>query len=81
MSDEILSLHQNKTWTLVPRPKGLNLVGSKWVFRTKFHSNGYLDCHKARLVVKGFTQVPGFEFSHTFSPMIKLLRFGSLYLL
>lgn len=46
MSDEILVLHQNKTWTLVPMPKGLNVVRSKWVFRTKFHSDGSNDRQK-----------------------------------
>lgn len=29
MNDEILALHQNHMWTLVPRPKSSNVVRSK----------------------------------------------------
>nr|GFA76158.1 hypothetical protein [Tanacetum cinerariifolium] len=66
-----LDLHLNHTWTLVPCPRNANVVGSKWVFRTKYHADGTIDRHKARLVAQGFTQIPGFDFSHTFSPVVK----------
>ncbi|XP_051196979.1 uncharacterized mitochondrial protein AtMg00810-like [Lolium perenne] len=35
MADEISALHHTKTWVLVPRPPRVNIVGSKWVFKTK----------------------------------------------
>ncbi|GKC49235.1 putative zinc finger, CCHC-type containing protein [Tanacetum coccineum] len=71
MEEEMLALHSNKTWTLIPRPKDSNVVGSKWVFRTKYHSDGAVYRLKARLVAQGFTQIPGLDYSHTFSPVVK----------
>ena len=40
MCDEMHALKINGSWDLVPRPMNANVVGSKWVFRTKFHSDG-----------------------------------------
>ncbi|KAD0286868.1 hypothetical protein E3N88_44505 [Mikania micrantha] len=71
MRKEIDALHQNKTWTLVLRPENTNIVGSKWIFRTKYLSDGTIERHKARLVAQGFTQVPGIDYSQTFSPVVK----------
>ncbi|GJX51337.1 retrovirus-related pol polyprotein from transposon TNT 1-94 [Tanacetum coccineum] len=72
MEEEMLALHSNKTWTLIPRPKDSNVVGSKWVFRTKYHSGCAVYRLKARLVAQGFTQIPGLDYSHTFSPVVKV---------
>ncbi|KAK9055823.1 hypothetical protein SSX86_026908 [Deinandra increscens subsp. villosa] len=71
MRTELQALHKNKTWSLVPRPTNRNIVGCKWLFRTKYRSDGSIDRHKARLVAQGFSQVPGVDFSHTFSPVVK----------
>ena len=35
MKEEIEKIEKNKTWTLVPRPKDKNVIGTKWVFRNK----------------------------------------------
>ncbi|KAD0371270.1 hypothetical protein E3N88_44371 [Mikania micrantha] len=71
MQLEFDALDRNNTWTLVPPDLAHNLVGSKWVFRTKYKSDGSLDRLKARLVAKGFTQRPGIDYIETFSPVIK----------
>lgn len=61
----------NQTWDLVPPPSGVNIIGSRWVFHTKYKVDGSIDQYKARLVVQGFTEVPGAGFHHTFSPVVK----------
>lgn len=71
MHDEMTMLRTNETWDLVPRPPNTNIVGSKWVYRTKFLADGLVDRYKVRLVAQGFSQLPGFDFTHTFSPVIK----------
>ncbi|KAI3680197.1 hypothetical protein L2E82_50582 [Cichorium intybus] len=71
MHDEMEALRQNNTWTLVPRPSDSNVVGSKWVYRVKYNDDGSVERFKARLVAQGFTQIPGLDYSHTFSPVVK----------
>ena len=55
MADEFAALCQTRTWVLVPRPPGVNIVGSKWIFKTKHRPDGSIDKHKARLVARDFT--------------------------
>jgi len=54
------STHQalmcNNTWHLVPRPKGRNVIGCKWVYKVKRNADGSIDRYKARLVAKGYKQ-------------------------
>ena len=71
MAAEFEALRQNGTWVLVPRPPGVNIVGSKWVFKTKQHADGSVDKHKARLVARGFTQQQGLDYGDTFSLVVK----------
>jgi hypothetical protein len=71
MEDEFDALQRNQTWRLVPKPPGINIVGSKWIFKTKFCPDGSIDKHKARLVARGFTQQYGIDYLDTFSPIVK----------
>ena len=35
MEEEIQQIEKNNTWSLFPRPKDKNVIGTKWVFRNK----------------------------------------------
>lgn len=77
MKSELQSLHENKTWEMVSLPKGEKTIPCKWVFRLKTKPDGQIDKYKARLVVKGFSQRQGIDFSQTFSPVAKLRGVGT----
>ena len=70
---EIAALAKAGTWSLVDLPHGRKAVKSKWVFKLKADGR-----FRARLVARGFTQIPGIDFDETFSPVA---RFESLRLL
>ncbi|CAI7773474.1 unnamed protein product [Closterium sp. NIES-54] len=54
---------------LVERPPGVNIMKNWWVLTTKYHIDDTVEHEKARLVVKGFTQVYGADYDETYAPM------------
>ncbi|CAI5953526.1 unnamed protein product [Closterium sp. NIES-64] len=69
MEEEIRSLISMETWELVERPPGVNVMKNRWVLTTKYHIDDTVEREKARLVVKGFTQVYGADYDETFAPV------------
>ncbi|CAA7264973.1 unnamed protein product [Cyclocybe aegerita] len=70
--EELAVLKAAGTWELVDAPPGANIVGSKWVFWAKKDATGNVVRYKARLVVQGFSQVPGIDYFDTFAPVARL---------
>jgi len=64
-------LGENETWELVELPNGWKPVGCKWVFKTRCGSDGKVECHKAQLVAKGYTQKHRVDYDETFSPVVR----------
>ncbi|CAI7776500.1 unnamed protein product [Closterium sp. NIES-53] len=69
MEEEIRSLIGMGTWELVERPRGVNIMKNRWVPTTKYRIDDTVEREKARLVVKGFTQVCGADYDETYSPV------------
>ncbi|KAI0991449.1 hypothetical protein K3495_g16738 [Podosphaera aphanis] len=68
-----LEQHQKfGTWELCDLPTGRKAIGSRWVFANKFDGKGNPSRFKARLVAQGFSQIPGQDYSETFSPVMRL---------
>lgn len=72
MKEELTMIEKNQTWKLVERPQDRKVIGVKWIFRTKLNPDGSVNNQKARLVVKGYAQVWGVDFSDTFAPVARL---------
>ena len=71
MVDEIESLTKNKTWDLMKLPKGKKALHNRWIYRIKDEADGSRR-YKARLVVKGYEQKAGEDYTNIFSPVVKL---------
>lgn len=72
MEEELDQIEKNGTWSLVPRPKHKNVIGTKWDFRNKLNEDGTVVRKKARLVCKGYSQEEGEDYGETFALVARL---------
>ncbi|GAA0176052.1 transmembrane signal receptor [Lithospermum erythrorhizon] len=73
MQCEIRALEDNGTWSMVPFPPSKTLLGTQWVFKIKYNSDGNIERYKARLVLFGNHQVEGIDYTNTFSQVAKMV--------
>lgn len=72
MKEELASIEKNKTWDLVDLPANKTRISVKWVYKVKLNPDGSISKHKARLVVRGFMQRAGLDYSEVFAPVARL---------
>eukprot|EP00253_Pinus_taeda_P030830 PITA_30830 len=72
MEEEIKAIERNGTWELVNLPKRKQVIGVKWVYKTKSNANRKIERHKARLVVKGYKQQHGRDYLEAFTPVVRM---------
>lgn len=73
MQEEIRALEDNCTWTLTSLASGKRALGSQWVYKIKYKSNGDVEHLKSRLVVFGNHQNIGVDYNETFTPVAKMI--------
>lgn len=72
MVEEINVIEKNSTWELVDRPSDKEVIGVKWIYKSKLNPDGSIQRNKARLVAKGYAQQPGIDYNETFAPVARL---------
>ena len=55
MHEELHQFVQNYVWELVLRTNGVNVIGTKWIFKNKSDEHGTVIRNKSRLVAQGYT--------------------------
>jgi hypothetical protein len=55
MMEEMMSIEENDTWSLIDLPPGHKPIEVKWVFKVRRDEHGAVFKHKVCLVVKGYT--------------------------
>ena len=72
MIGEYSTLLRNNMWSLVDLLASRKVTRCKWVFKVKENSDGSINKYKARIIAKGFHQTTRFDYTETFSPVVKL---------
>ena len=71
MREEIDSLEQNATYELVELLARWKALKNKWVYKLK-QDPSVQPRYKARLVVKGYSQLKGKDYEEIFAPVVKM---------
>jgi hypothetical protein len=72
MMEEMNSIEENGTWSLVDLPPDRRPIGVKLVFKVKQDEHGEVSKHKARLVMKGYAQRHGIIYNEVFTLVARL---------
>jgi hypothetical protein len=72
MKEELQAIEDNHTWTIIDLLLDIRTIGLKWVLKVKRDELGYVVKHKARLVVKGYSQRQDVDYDGVFAPVARL---------
>ncbi|GKA19116.1 retrovirus-related pol polyprotein from transposon TNT 1-94 [Tanacetum coccineum] len=72
MQEELNQFVATNVWELVPQPKNMTIIGTKWVYRNNLDKNGVVSRNKARLVAQGYNQQEGIDYDETDAPVARL---------
>ncbi|GJY28139.1 retrovirus-related pol polyprotein from transposon TNT 1-94, partial [Tanacetum coccineum] len=72
MQEELNQFIANEIWELVPQPRNMTIIGTKWVYRNKLDENGIVSRNKARLVAQGYNQQEGIDYDEAYAPVSRL---------
>lgn len=81
MKTKLDALISTNIWSIIDLPNNKTPIDCKWVYKIKYNANGSIECYKARLIAKGYTQIEGINYLHTFSLVVKLTPVRSLFAL
>lgn len=71
MTEEIENCEITETWSLVPRTPDMNVLGNRWIYKTKLDEEGEVKSLRARLVAQGCCQEEGIDYYETYSPIVR----------
>ncbi|KAJ0458572.1 putative RNA-directed DNA polymerase [Helianthus annuus] len=72
MQEELSQFEKLGVWKLVDLPEGHRKINTKSVFKYKRDDPGVVVRNKARLVVQGFSQQEGIDFTEVYAPVARL---------
>jgi hypothetical protein len=78
MLEEYDYIMHNDVLEVVSRPVGKSVVTSRWLYKTKYAADGSIEKHKARFVVRGFSQIEGVDYDETFAPIARYTSIMSI---
>ncbi|XP_076947759.1 putative mitochondrial protein AtMg00820 [Bidens hawaiensis] len=72
MHEELNHFEKLKVWKLVELPNGMKSLDTRWVFRNKQDDSGVINRNKTKLLVRGFRQVEGLDYTEVYAPVARL---------
>ncbi|GBM59823.1 Copia protein [Araneus ventricosus] len=74
LASEVKYILKHDTFDLFKRTENMELIGSRFILRNKYGSDGKIKLKKARLIAQGFGQIPEVNYcqNQTFSPVARL---------
>jgi hypothetical protein len=72
MKAELDSIAKQQVFESSSLPLGRKAIGCKWVYKVKRNADNVIEKWKARLVIQGFRQKEGIDYTETFSPTVHI---------